>query len=100
MIKKIALVVPLLFLGACGTEDKLVTVENAEIVEIDGLGCTQRFCNYYITVKKGDTSVKLSSSELVAKAATKGSKIKFTYNPETLEIETMMFTDFDPEEEK
>lgn len=99
MWKKIALVAPLLFLGACGGETKMVTVENAEIVDIEGLGCTQRFCNYYLTVKKGDTTVKLRSSELTAKAATKGSKIKFTYDPTSLEIESLMFTDFDPKEE-
>ncbi|AGY48642.1 hypothetical protein Spock_242 [Bacillus phage Spock] len=99
MFKKIALVVPLLFLGACGTSEKLVTVENAEVIDIGGLDCKQRFCDYYLTVKKGDTTVKLRSSELTAKAATKGSKVKFTYDPTSLEIESLMFTDFDPKEE-
>ncbi|QEM43303.1 hypothetical protein CHOTACABRAS_249 [Bacillus phage Chotacabras] len=100
MFKKIALVAPLLLLAACGGETKTVTVENAEIVDIGGLDCKQRFCNYYLTVKKSDTTVKLSTSELVAKAATKGSKVKFTYNPTSLEIESLMFTDFDPKEEQ
>ncbi|AEW47331.1 hypothetical protein BCB4_0099 [Bacillus phage B4] len=99
MWKKIALVAPLLFLGACGGETKKVTVENAEIVDIGGLDCQRRYCEYFLTVKKGDTTVKLRSSELTAKAATKGSKVKFTYNPESLETESLMFTDFDPKEE-
>ncbi|QVW28915.1 DNA replication primase [Bacillus phage SWEP1] len=102
MIKKIALVAPLLLLAACGDPEPkpdLVTVNGAEVVETDARECL-RACDWHITVKKDSTTIRMETSREIANSVSKGSKVNVTYNPDSLEVTRVTFPDFENKEEK
>lgn len=102
MLKKIVLVAPLLLLAACGDPEPkpdLVTVDNVEVVGVDTKACIKG-CSWYIEVKKGETILRMDTSETIAKAVRKGTKVTVTYNPNDLKATKVTFPDFENKEEK
>lgn len=101
MIKRLVLASSLLLLVACGKEEppKLVTVENAEVISTSDRGCF-RHCSWNITVKKGDTTLKMDTSSKIVESVSVGSKITLTYNADKLKVTSVSFPDFENKEIK
>ncbi|AZV43597.1 hypothetical protein BAOM_2988 [Peribacillus asahii] len=99
MKKLLTLLFATSLLAACsnseqGNNEKLIKVDNIEVVKVENGGCSRFGCNNFVTFKKGDTSLRMSVSTNLVEAVTKGAVLDISYDPENLYVEKYMFSDF------
>lgn len=88
------LIIPVLAIGllaGCG-EEKISSINNAEIVSKETGKGFKGYTTYFFTVKSGDTQIRVETTQYIYKAYSKGTKLDIKFDREDMTIKDYNIT--------